>query len=386
MQGRFSVSRALLAIGLAVFLVSCGGGATQSFAQASTTPSTQPVSTAAAAPANQLEAQVEEVFARSAPSVVLVTSKSVTYNFFMQAIPQEGTGSGFIWDRDGHIVTNDHVVAGASSITVGLQNGKTYPARVVGADASSDLAVIQIQGAGLPAPLPTADPGSVRVGEFVIAVGNPFGLTSTMTFGVVSALGRVIQSPNGRFIGEAIQTDAAINPGNSGGPLLNLYGQVIGVNSQILSPSGANSGIGFSISTATIRRVVPVLIAQHSYPHPWIGVQSIDLTPAVAEAFKQARVNVPDSGMLVVSVVSGSPAARAGVRGGTNSVVIGGTEVPVGGDVIVGVNGNPVTGTADLTVYLEDNTKVGQTVALQVLRGGRTITVNLTLAARPANQ
>jgi len=367
-------------VGLALLLAS-GGGAARGYAQSSA-----PSNPAGAPPANQLEAQVENVFSRAAPSVVLVTSRSVTYNLFMQAIPQEGTGSGFVWDRQGRIVTNDHVVAGASSITVGLQNGKTYPAKVVGDDPSSDLAVIQIEAPVLPVPLPMADPGSVRVGEFVIALGNPFGLTSTMTFGVVSALGRVIQSPNGRFIGEAIQTDASINPGNSGGPLLNLAGQVIGVNSQILSPSGTSAGIGFAISTATIKRVVPVLIAQRSYPHPWIGVQSIDLTPDVARAFKQAGVTVPDKGMLVVSVVSGSPAARAGVRGGTNAVVIGGTEVPVGGDVVVGVNGTPVTSTSDLTVYLEDNTRVGQAAAFQVVRGGRTITVNVTLGARPAGQ
>ncbi len=257
MNNRPSISGPILAIAVAALLAACGGSATRSYAQASGTSANQGGATAA----SQLEAQVEEVYTRASPSVVQVTSRSVAYNFFMQAVPQEGTGSGFIYDRQGHVVTNYHVVSGASSITVGLQNGKTYPARVVGKDPSSDLAVLEVSAPSLPEPLAIADPASVRVGQFVIALGNPFNLSSTLTFGVVSALGRVIQSPTGTFIGEAIQTDASINPGNSGGPLLNLNAQVIGVDSQILSPSGASAGIGFAISATTIKRVVPTLIA-----------------------------------------------------------------------------------------------------------------------------
>jgi S1-C subfamily serine protease len=338
-----------------------------------------------APPANQLEAQVESVYTRASASVVQVTSLSVSYNFFLQPVPQQGTGSGFVYDREGHIVTNYHVVENASSVKVGLQDGKTYDAKVVGSDPSTDLAVLQIRPPSLPEPLVVARPESVRVGQFVIALGNPFGLTSTLTFGVVSALGRVIQSPNGRFIGEAIQTDAPINPGNSGGPLLNLNAEVIGVDSQIISPSGVSAGIGFAVSSATIMRVVPALIAHGSYPHPWLGISGLDLSPEAASALKAAGVTVPDSGLLVVSAPPGGPAAKAGIRGGSRVLDMGGSQVPVGGDVITAVNGKPVSGISGLTVYLEDNTRVGQSVPLEIVRDGRRLTVDVTLGTRPAS-
>ena len=222
-------------------------------------------------PANALEAQVEAVYDMVGPAVVNVTSVSYAYDFFFRPIPQEGTGSGFIYDTEGHIVTNYHVVKDAEELSVTLTDGQVYQAEIVGVDPSNDLAVIHIQADDLPQPVALGDSDSLRVGQFVVAIGNPFGQVGSLTVGVVSALGRIIESPDGRFIGEAIQTDAAINPGNSGGPLLDLRGRVIGVNSQIISPSRASAGIGFAVPADTVQRVVPQLIAQGRYPHPWLG-------------------------------------------------------------------------------------------------------------------
>lgn len=333
---------------------------------------------------NALEAQVEAVYAQAAPVVVNITTRSIAYDIFMQPIPQEGTGSGFLYDEQGHIVTNYHVVENAESVVVTLADGRSFPAEIVGVDPSSDLAVIRIPAENLPAPLPLADSSRLRVGQFVIAIGSPFGQVGTMTLGVISALERVIQSPDGRFIGEAIQTDAAINPGNSGGPLLDLQGRVIGVNSQIISPSQASAGIGFAVSSNTVRRVVPHLIAEGRYPHPWLGVQVLSLTPEWVQALRQAGMAVPvEKGLLVLSAVRGGPADRAGIRGGTQTVRIGGYRVPVGGDIITAVNGHPVPTLQELNVYLDAQTRVGETVEVTLFRGGQEMKVNVTLAERP---
>ena len=333
---------------------------------------------------NALEAQVEAVYAQAAPAVVNITTRSIAYDIFMQPIPQEGTGSGFLYDDQGHIVTNYHVVENAESVVVTLADGRSFPAEIVGVDPSSDLAVIRIPAEDLPAPLPLADSSQLRVGQFVIAIGSPFGQVGTMTLGVISALERVIQSPDGRFIGEAIQTDAAINPGNSGGPLLDLQGRVIGVNSQIISPSQASAGIGFAVSSNTVRRVVPHLIAEGRYPHPWLGVQVLSLTPEWVQALRRAGMEVPvEKGLLVLSVVRGGPADRAGIRGGSQVVRIGGYRVPVGGDIITAINGHPVPTLQELNVYLDSQTRVGDTVEVSIYRGGQEMRVTVTLAERP---
>jgi S1-C subfamily serine protease len=338
-------------------------------------------------PANELEAQVEAVYAQAAPSVVFITSRIMTYDFFMQPVPQEGTGSGFVYDREGHIVTNYHVVENAESVSVTLGGGETYDATIVGVDPSTDLAVLRIESESLPAALTLANSDWLRVGQFVVALGNPFGLEHTLTVGVVSSLGRIIQSPDGRFIGEAIQTDAAINPGNSGGPLLDLEGQMIGVNAQIISPSQASAGIGFAIPANAVRRVVPQLIAQGHYPHPWLGVTILDLTPERASALRQAGVEVPvEEGVVVMEVTPGGPAAAAGLRGGQREVTIGSARILWGGDIIVAVNGQPVASLQKLTVYLESETQVGDTVQVTVVRDGQETTVPLTLAERPQQQ
>lgn len=337
-----------------------------------------------AAPANELEAQVAAVYDLARPAVVNITSRIYAYDFFFNPVPQEGTGSGFIYDSNGHIVTNYHVIENAQEVSVTLADGRTLPATIVGTDPSNDLAVIRIEAEELPAPLALGDSDSLRVGQFVVAIGNPFGQVGTLTVGVISALGRIIESPDGRFIGEAIQTDAAINPGNSGGPLLDLQGRVIGVNSQIISPAGANVGIGFAVPVNTVRRVVPQLIAKGRYSHPWLGVSILSLTPRWAQALGEAGVEVPDHGLLVLKAVSGGPAAQAGIRGGNRILIVGNRRIPVGGDVIVALNGQPVSTYQELNVYLETQTQVGDTITVTIIREGVEQNVSVTLTERPA--
>jgi S1-C subfamily serine protease len=336
---------------------------------------------------NALESQVIAVYEAVSPAVVNITNRSYAYDMFMRAVPQEGSGSGFVYNTEGHIVTNYHVVENAEELLVTLANGQVYEAEIIGTDPANDLAVIRIDaGANPPEPVALGDSDELRVGQFVLAIGNPFGLEQTLTTGVVSALGRVIESPeDSRFIGEAIQTDAAINPGNSGGPLLDLQGRVIGVNSQIISPSGASSGIGFAVSANTVRRVVPELIAQGYYPHPWLGTQMLPLTPSTAKAFRDAGMNVPvDAGLLVIEAVKGASADKAGIRGGSRVVRIGRYQIPLDGDIIIAIDGEPVNDFQELTVYLETETTVGDIVDVTIIRDGEELTVPLALGERPA--
>jgi S1-C subfamily serine protease len=339
---------------------------------------------APAEPANALEAQVEAVYEEASSGVVNITSVTYAYDFFFNPVPQEGAGSGFIYDEAGHIITNYHVVEDAEELSVTLANGKNYPAEIVGQDPANDLAVIKIDAETIPAPIPLGDSDGLRVGQFAVAIGNPFGLERTLTVGVVSSLGRVIEGPNGRFIGEVIQTDAAINPGNSGGPLLDLSGRVIGVNAQIVSPSQANAGIGFAVPVNTVRRVVPQLIEQGYYSHPWLGIQALSLSADRVEAFQEAGMEVPvERGVLIIEVVRGGPADQAGLRGGDKIVRFGNYRVPVGGDIITAIDDEPVTDFQDLTVYLETQKQVGDTVEVTFLRDGEEQVVTATLEERP---
>ncbi len=334
--------------------------------------------------AKSLQAQVEAVYRKAGDSVVNITTQSTAYDFFMDSVPQKGAGSGFVYDDKGHIVTNFHVVENADRIVVTLADGRTMDAKVVGKDPSNDLAVLQVEPRGEPLHLiPLGDSGTLHVGQFVVAIGNPFGLNRTLTFGVISSLGRVIKSPNGRFIGQAIQTDAAINPGNSGGPLLNLQGQVVGINSQIMSPSRANAGIGFAIPIDTVKRVVPELIKHGHYRHPWIGTDLLELTPSRAKMMSKLGAKVPQHGLLVLKVVPGSPAEKAGLRGGQSTKRLGDVLLPVGGDVLVAIDGHKVNSFKDLVVYLETRTQVGETVHVTVLRDGKEIILPLVLQERP---
>lgn len=350
-----------------------------------TTPTTPPVVSTLEQPANALEAQVEAVYDRAGSAVVNITSVTYAYDFFFNPVPQEGTGSGFVYDEAGHIVTNYHVIEDAEELSVTLADGETYSAEVVGEDPSNDLAVIRIEAQALPQPISLGDSESLRVGQFVVAIGNPFGLERTLTVGVISSLGRVIRGPENNFIGEVVQTDAAINPGNSGGPLLDLKGRVIGVNSQIVSPSQANAGVGFAVPADTVQRVVPELIARGRYPHPWLGIEPISLTTERARAFRGAGMDVPvDKGVLVLEVVRGGPADKAGIRGGDRIVQLGRYRVPLGGDIVTAVDGESIDDYQDLTVYLETETRVGDTVEVKLIRDGEDRIVQVKLGQRPS--
>jgi S1-C subfamily serine protease len=321
----------------------------------------------------------------SAPSVVNVTNRSVAFGMNMQPMPQEGSGTGFVYDDEGHIVTNFHVIEGADQLVVTLANGQQYEAELIGQDPTDDLAVIRISaGEDLPPALPLADSDLVRVGQFVIAIGNPFGLEQTLTVGAVSALGRVLQSPaEDRFIGEAIQTDAAINPGNSGGPLLDLRGQVIGVNSQILSPSRANAGIGFAVSSNTVRRAAPALIERGFFAHPWLGVSSLPLSPMASRVLREGGVDIDvDAGLLILETAPGGPADQAGVQGGDRVVQFGEFSLPVGGDVLVAIDEQPLRSSRELTLYLDTQTQVGQQVTLTLVRNSEELVIEATLGER----
>jgi S1-C subfamily serine protease len=381
---------------LLLVLPGCGLQSVVSYSPSAPTATVSPSPTAVpatAAPfasdlqaAQAVEAQLISVYDAVSSAVVNITSRGYVYGWFRQPIPQEGTGSGFVYDSEGHIITNYHVVEGADELDVTLASGEVYEAKIVGTDPSNDLAVIRIDADDhLPAAMALGDSSELRVGQFVLAIGNPFGLEQTLTTGVISALGRVIESPDDSgFIGEAIQTDAAINPGNSGGPLLDLLGRVIGVNSQIISTSGASAGIGFAVSSNTVRRVVPELIARGYFPHPWLGLDPAELTPSVASALRQAGADLPvDTGLLVINVTSGGPAARAGVLGGTRAVRIGRYRIPVDGDIIIALDGEPVNDLQGLTLYLESETVIGDTVELTVLRNGQQLLIPVQVQEEP---
>ncbi|MFQ5594620.1 MAG: S1C family serine protease [Anaerolineae bacterium] len=346
------------------------------------TPTPLPLSTLL--PLDVEEQLVTNVYEQRAASVVNVTSRTISYDFFFRPIPQEGTGSGFVFDDRGHVVTNYHVVQGAEDVQVALADETSVPAEVVGVDPQNDLAVLRID---VPAedlkPIPLGRADDLRVGHRVIAIGNPFGrFERTLTTGVISALGRIIE--NDTFVGEVIQTDAAINPGNSGGPLLDSQGRLIGVNTAIFSPTGASAGIGFAIPVSTVRRVVPVLIEKGRYPHPWLGFRGFDVTPDLAASFRRGGLAWPaDRGVLVVAVYANGPAVQAGIRGGSQRVRIGNLILPIGGDLIVGIDGTPIEDQRDLTIYLEENTQVSQTVQLSIVRNGEEMTVPITLAEQP---
>jgi S1-C subfamily serine protease len=233
-------------------------------------------------------------------------------------------------------------------------------------------------------PVPLGESENLRVGQFVVAIGNPFGLERTLTVGVVSALGRVIESPDNSFIGEIIQTDAAINPGNSGGPLLDLTGRVIGVNTSILSPSQASAGIGFAVPVGTVRRVVPELIARGYYPHPWLGADVLALTPDRAQILEEAGMDIPvEEGIVLMDVTRGSPADQAGLRGGQQQVRLGRYIIPIGGDILTAIDGEPVKTERDLNLYLDTETEIGQTIQVTLWREGQQMTVPVVLTERP---
>jgi len=291
------------------------------------------------------------------------------------------SGSGFVYDYEGRIVTNYHVVEDAieGGITVTFVDGTIVPADVIGTDPYSDVAVIDVDlSASLLKPVRMGDSSSLLVGEWVIAVGNPFGLADTMTAGIVSALGRQMQAPHNYRIVDVIQTDAAINPGNSGGPLLNLDGEVIGMNTAIIGEVAQFSGVGFAVPSDTIAREAPLLISEGKYDHPWLGIEGFDLFPEIKEAMD---LDESTRGFLIVSVRG--PAEEAGLRGGDRKVTIDGGTVTVDGDVIIGADDVPMKDFNDLMVYIERNMRPGDSLYLRVLRDGVEMDVELILGTRP---
>ena len=417
---KWHTNNTILALSL-VFMIAAMGASSSSLARLGTAYGQQP-------PAQDLgnsnssnilsSLPFTELFEKAEQSIVQVSAtvnETSLFNedgqppFFGQAL-----GSGFVYDREGHIITSNHVIfAGSdSTIDVTFTDGTIYRASVVGTDIYSDLAVLQLEDVPEEklVPLALGNSSTLNVGQPVAAIGNPFGLSGSLSEGIISGLDRLIpaqaaspeeepptnssspspfppiplpQQPPATFsIPNVIQTSAPINPGNSGGPLLNMQGQVIGINTAIFSVTGTFAGVGFAIPSNTIAKVVPVLIEEGFYPHPWIGVSGTDMTPEIAEAIGLEEPR----GFLVISIQDGSPASRAGIQEGSNETVLPRREIPLGGDVILSIDGITVRKLDDLLGYLEQSTQVGQIVSLGIWRDGETTEVDLTLTARPGEQ
>jgi S1-C subfamily serine protease len=352
------------------------------------------VSTSSSDPVNlpSSSTSLPDVFKKVENSVVQITSTRSNPNelLIINGIPATGRstalGSGFVYDSQGHIITNYHVVADATKADVTFTDGNTYSAKVIGKDPNSDLAVLQITdnfSEEKVVPLPMANSSNVRTAEQVIAIGNPFGLSGTITTGIVSQQGRLLPNPDTGFsIPNTIQTDTAINPGNSGGPLLNIKGEVIGMNTAIFSRTGAYSGVGFAIPSNTIAKEVPSLIKNASYVHPWLGISGGKLSPDLAKA---AGLPANYKGVVVGSVQAGSPAEKAGLKGLTqddsnNNNDNGATHI---GDIITAVDGHPTRQIDDIINYIESYKNVGEPVKLTVNRDGKVMSLTSTLQARP---
>lgn len=342
------------------------------------------------------ERALADVYQRALPSVVdiQVTQRVAPgpvnqFGFGSGQPPQDffrqGEGSGFVWDTDGHIITNYHVVEDAETIKVSFANGTSAAAEVIGTDPDADLAVLKID---LPAselkPLVLGDSDALQVGQLTLAIGNPYGQDFTMTSGIVSAVGRTILSGNSSFsIPEVIQTDASINPGNSGGPLLNRQGEVIGINTMIISESGSNAGVGFAIPINIAKQILPTLIAGKDYEYAWLGISGTAMTDELAVA-----MNLPAGtrGALILSVTQGGPADEAGLRASQETLSVAGQDYPYGGDIVTAIQGKAVTDMDDLITYLVEHTRPGDKVTLGLLRtGGSQEAVTVTLGIRPSD-
>jgi S1-C subfamily serine protease len=331
--------------------------------------------------ASDTELPLPDLFQKVEKSVVQITDSS-EINVFESRL-----GSGFVYDDNGHIITNHHVVSGGGNrLDVTFPDGIVYRASLIGSDPSADIAVLYVEEAPKEKllPLSLADSSKVRVGERVAAIGNPFGLSGSLSNGIISGVGRQIpaEEEEGFTIPDIIQTDAPINPGNSGGPLLNMRGEVIGINSAIYSTTGQFAGVGFAIPSNTIAQVMPSLITTGSYQHPWLGVAGRDMTPGIAD-----RLGLDEPrGFLVMDVVAGSPAEKAGIQRGNEDTVIDGILIKLGGDVIIAVDNNTVRKIDDILAYVEMKKSVGDDLKLTILREGQTMEVIATLAARPSQQ
>ena len=339
------------------------------------------------APASGVAMSVNEIYERAASGVVRINASNGSTSSSIDPFGGQGSalGSGFVIDKTGHIVTNYHVVRDAGQVTVSFSNRDTVKAEVVGVDPSTDLAVLRVEtSASALTPLPLGNSDAVRVGDPVVAIGNPFGLDRTVTAGIVSALQRLITAPNQFAIDHVIQTDAPINPGNSGGPLLNARGQVIGVNTQIETGTGTstsgNVGIGFAVPSNTVKDVVAQILRSGRVDHAYLGISGLRLTDDMADTY-----NLPaDSGVLVTEVRSGSGAAKAGLRAGDTEVVVAGETYTLGGDIIVAFDGKKISSIEELRDAISGK-KPGDKVTLVIYRGAKKTSVTITLGRQPAS-
>ena len=340
-------------------------------------PGEGPVRTSGLTPEEEI---IIALYRAASPGVVHITSTVLSQDFFFRVVPERGAGSGFLVDDRGYILTNNHVVENAESLEVTLADKSKVLAKLVGRDPNNDVAVIRITAPREKLiPLRLGDSAQLQVGQMAIAIGNPFGLDRTITRGVISALGRSLQSDTGRQIRNVIQTDAAINPGNSGGPLLNSRGEVIGINTAIFTPSGGSVGIGFAIPVNTAKKLLPQLIARGRASHPWLGISGMDITPDLARA-----LTLPTKeGVMIARVTPGSPADRAGLRGGQRRVRVRNLIFAAGGDIILALDGQKVATVDDLTGFLDEHKKAGEEIRVDILRDGKQESVTARLAELP---
>jgi serine protease Do len=418
MKKRITVVSSLLVI--VALLVSCAPATTQANA-AKATQAAAPTQASATVNLTTVQEQdaYEQIYSNVNPSVVNIrvvekaSASTSTTDFTFPNIPgfqftdpnqqqqdsvTQVIGAGFIYNKNGYIITNNHVVENADRIVVTFADGTEAEAKLIGTDVSTDLAVIQVTGvdSSLIKPVALGDSSSLKVGQIVIAIGSPFELQGTMTTGIVSALGRTMASSDSSSstyssststtgyysIPDIIQTDAAINHGNSGGPLLDLSGQVIGVNTAIESTSDSNAGIGYAIPSKIVKLVADTLIASGQVEHTYLGISTLQMTSDIAKAM---NISTGTRGILVEDVSASGPAGKAGLKGSSDQVTIDGATTNIGGDVVVSIDGQPIKTYNDLISYLLLNTKAGQTVALGILRDGKETTINITLQARPAS-
>ncbi len=316
-----------------------------------------------------------EIFKNSEAGVVRVNIQRAE-----ESISSSGVGSGFVFDKKGHIITNAHVVEDAIKVVVTFLDGRSYNAEIVGVDTFTDIAVIKVNAdLGLLSPIFLGDSSNLQVGEAIAAIGNPFGLSGSMTSGIVSQLDRLLPLDAGYSIPDVIQTDAAINPGNSGGPLLNMRGEIVGINTAIQSATGEFAGVGFAIPSQTVAKIVPILIKNGEYKHPWIGISGRDIGPDLAKV-----LNLNDAvGFLVITVIPDSPASRAGLQGSENTVERDGVQYTVGGDIILSVDGLEVREISDILIHLQRAKSVGDEMVLEIIRDGRTTNFTIILGERP---
>ena len=318
-----------------------------------------------------------EIFEKTEASVVQVNVRSADGRIMPGSM-----GSGFVYSDDGYIITNNHVIDNAEKVTITFLDGESYIAQIIGTDSDLDLAVLKVQpGSTYLQPIPIGDSSQLKVGQEIAAIGNPFGLSGSMTSGIISQMGRLLPQDSGYSIPDVIQTDAAINPGNSGGPLLNMKGEVVGINTAIQSATGEFTGVGFAVPSNTVKKVIPVLIEDGIFYHPWMGISGSDVDPELA---KVRELN-SSKGFLIATVIEGSPAEDAGLQGITITKEIDGREYPMDGDIILKIDDVVVRKISDILVYLQREKSIGDEMIMTVNRDGMLIEKVLVLGERPLN-